>query len=42
MKRRMCKDENIILIEVPYTVKVENIERFIKDELKMKLSRFNR
>ena len=40
MKRRMCNDQNIILIEVPYTVKLENIERFIKDELRIKLTTF--
>jgi hypothetical protein len=33
MKRRMCKDENIILIEVPYTVEVEKIEVFLIKEL---------
>lgn len=37
MKRRICKEKRIILIEVPYSVKVENIEMFIKNELKMKL-----
>jgi hypothetical protein len=34
LKRRMCKDNNIILIEVPYTVKIEDIENFILKRLK--------
>lgn len=34
LKRRMCKDNNIILIEVPYTVKIEDIETFILKRLK--------
>jgi len=33
MKRRMCKEYGITLIEVPYTVKIENIERFLLNEL---------
>ena len=34
LKKRMCKDEGLILIEVPYTVKLENIESFLIKELK--------
>ena len=34
LKRRMCKEEGILLIEVPYTVRVEDIESYIKKELK--------
>ena len=33
MKTRMCKEKGITLIEVPYTVKLNDIENFIKDEL---------
>ena len=35
LKRRMCRDNRINLIEVPYTVKVQNIEDYIRKELKM-------
>ena len=35
MKRRMCKDNNITLIEVPNTVDISNIESYIIDKLKM-------
>ena len=36
MKRRMCKDHNITLIEVPYTVPEQQIEQYLKDNLKKK------
>lgn len=34
MKRRICKDNRIVLIEVPYTVKHGDIRSFIVDELR--------
>lgn len=34
MKEQMCKENGIILIRVPYTVKIEDIEMFIKQKLK--------
>ena len=34
IKKNMCKDNNVILIEVPYTVKIEDIEYYIIKELK--------
>jgi hypothetical protein len=33
LKRHMCKDNGVILIEVPYTVKIEDIENFLRKEL---------
>ena len=35
-KRQRCKEENIELIEVPYTVKVHDIESYLYDILKNK------
>jgi hypothetical protein len=36
MKRDLCQKNGIMLIEVPYTVKVVDIENYIKSELKKK------
>lgn len=33
MKRQMCKDNGILLIEVPYWIKVKDIKDYIKTEL---------
>jgi hypothetical protein len=37
LKRKLCKENNIILIEVPYTIKFDDIESFLKN----KISEFN-
>lgn len=34
MKRKMCEENNIILIEVPYTVKLESIDSYLKSQLR--------
>ena len=34
LKRRMCKENGILLITVPYDVKLENIKSFIETELR--------
>ena len=34
IKKNMCKDNNVILIEVPYTIKIEDIEYYIIKKLK--------
>lgn len=34
LKRRMCKDNRIVLIEVPYTVKEKDVKFFLLSELK--------
>ena len=33
LKRIYCKENNVLLIEVPYTVKIKDIERYIKIKL---------
>ena len=35
LKRRMCKDNKINLIEVPYTVKICDIETYVRQQLKL-------
>ena len=34
MKRTLCEKNGILLIEVPYTIKIENIKKYIIQELK--------
>lgn len=34
LKRRMCKDNRIILVEVPYTVKERDVKNFLVGELR--------
>lgn len=36
IKRQLCKENGITLIEVPYTVKIEDIENFLRKELRQK------
>lgn len=33
MKRRICRENNILLIEVPYEIKLEDIKKYIENEL---------
>lgn len=39
IKREACEKAGILLIEVPYTVKIENIENFLKNEISKKLNK---
>jgi hypothetical protein len=36
MKRRICKEEGVLLIEVPYTTGISDIESFITNRLKLR------
>ena len=33
LKRRLCKDEGVVLIEVPHVISINNIEGYLKKEL---------
>lgn len=35
LKRRICRDNRVNLIEVPYTVKLGDIEKYLTDKLRM-------
>ena len=35
-KRQKCKEKNIMLIEVPHTVKIKNIEEYLREKLREK------
>lgn len=39
MKKRLCEENGITLIVVPYTVKIEDIEPFIRDKFDMIFTR---
>lgn len=34
MKRRLCKEQGIILIEVPYSIQVSSIENYLREKLR--------
>ena len=34
MKRRICKENGIMLVEVPYTVKIDDIYGYLQKELR--------
>ena len=34
MKKRLCREAGVTLIEVPYTVKLQDIESYLKDKLR--------
>ena len=34
LKKRMCKDNGVLLVEIPYTVKLQDIENFIIHQLR--------
>lgn len=36
MKRRLCKERGICLIEVPYTIKIPDIENYIRKQIRYK------
>lgn len=36
IKKKVCKERNVFLIEIPYTIHVKDIDNFIKNELKSK------
>lgn len=40
LKKQLCQTEGITLIEIPYTVKYESLEQYIRSELKKKTQLF--